>query len=224
MEAKWDALCRAINAGDPAAALAAARDALEDGESPLAVFVDCVEPCLADIGDRFGRLEVFLPELMLAADVVKGLQEELLPLLQAEDSQALGKGRVVIGTIFGDIHDIGKSIVGALVEAGGLNVIDLGTNVEVESFVNVAREQGSCVIGLSALLTTTMTEMKAVLDALSKAGLREQVRVAVGGAPVTQAFADEIGADGYAEDGMSAMHLIQDLAGSLDAASGKSAS
>jgi 5-methyltetrahydrofolate--homocysteine methyltransferase len=118
-----------------------------------------------------------------------------------------------MGTVKGDIHDIGKSIVAALAEAGGLLVHDLGTNVATNQFVEAVQETGACVVGLSALLTTTMAEMKVVLDALKEAGLRDQVRVVVGGAPVTQAFADEIGADGYAEDGLAAMRMIQRLAG-----------
>ena len=111
MEGKWERLCKAINEGDEDAGLAEAVRMVENGEAPLTLFLEGIEPCLADIGDRFGRLEVFLPELMLAAKVVTAIQEELLPRLQADGSDALGKGRVVIGTIYGDIHDIGKSIV-----------------------------------------------------------------------------------------------------------------
>jgi len=152
---------------------------------------------------------------------MKAAVRVLQPALQKEGGGSHAPRSCVVGTVKGDIHDIGKSIVGALVEAAGLNVIDLGTNVETARFVSAAREQGTCVIGLSALLTTTMAEMKGVLDALEQAGLRDSVRVAVGGAPVTQAFAEEIGADGYAEDGMSAMHLIQELAAGLDPAPGE---
>ncbi len=220
----YEEINQSIADGDEERACALAQRGLDQGLSPVELIEKGFTPALRIVGERWDCGSIFLPEMILSADAMKAAVRVLQPALQKAGGGASETRSCVVGTVKGDIHDIGKSIVGALVEAGGLNVIDLGTNVEVESFVNVAREQGSCVIGLSALLTTTMTEMKAVLDALSKAGLREQVRVAVGGAPVTQAFADEIGADGYAEDGMSAMHLIQDLAGSLDAASGKSAS
>ena len=181
-------------------------------------------PALRAVGDRWDAGAIFLPEMILSADAMKAAVRALQPALQKDGAAAHEIKTCIVGTVKGDIHDIGKSIVGALVEAAGLNVIDLGTNVETERFVSAVRERGTCVIGLSALLTTTMVEMKSVLDELTKAGLRDQVRVAVGGAPVTQAFAEEIGADGYAEDGMSAMQLIQDLAGSLDPAPGEAMS
>ncbi len=220
----YEKINQCIADGDEARACQLAQQGLDQGLSPVELIEKGFTPALRAVGERWDCGSIFLPEMILSADAMKAAVRVLQPALEKDGAGAGEAQSCIVGTVKGDIHDIGKSIVGALVEAGGLHVIDLGTNVETESFVNVAREQGSCVIGLSALLTTTMTEMKAVLDALSKAGLREQVRVAVGGAPVTQAFADEIGADGYAEDGMSAMHLIQDLAGSLDAASGKSAS
>ena len=206
MEAKWDALCRAINAGDPDAALAAARDALEDGESPLAVFVDCVEPCLADIGDRFGRLEVFLPELMLAADVVTRLQQELLPLLHAEESRELGKGRVVIGTIFGDIHDIGKSIVAVLLSVNGYEVRDLGVGVPAKDLIQAAKDFDADLIAISALM---MPSLPYVRDAIAlvkeNPDLVDRFLVMVGGGPVTREWAVDAGADGYADNAVGAV-------------------
>jgi trimethylamine corrinoid protein len=201
-----------------------AQQGLDQGVSPLDLIENGFTPALRAVGDRWDAGLIFLPEMILAADSMKAAIRVLQPALQKAGGGTHEMKSCVVGTVKGDIHDIGKSIVGALVEAAGLKVIDLGTDVETEKFVNTAREEGSCVIGLSALLTTTMAEMKIVLDELTKAGLRTQVRVAVGGAPVTRAFAEEIGADGYAEDGMSAMHLIQELAAGLDPAPGESVS
>jgi len=217
-------IMQCIADGDEEWARELAQQGLDQGLSPFDLIEKGFTPALRAVGDRWDTGSIFLPEMILSADAMKGAVRVLQPALQTEGKGSPAPRSCVVGTVKGDIHDIGKSIVGALVEAAGLNVIDLGTNVETARFVDTAREHGSCVIGLSALLTTTMAEMKGVLDALEQAGLREQVRVAVGGAPVTQAFADEIGADGYAEDGMSAMHLIQELAAGLDPAPGESLS
>ena len=207
--------------GDDELACQLAQRGLDQGVSPLELIEQGFTPALRAVGDRWDAGEIFLPEMILSADAMKAAVRALQPALQKDGTAAHEMKTCIVGTVKGDIHDIGKSIVGALVEASGLRVIDLGTNVETESFVNAASEQGTCVIGLSALLTTTMVEMKVILDELAEAGLRDQVRVAVGGAPVTRAFAEDIGADGYAEDGMSAMHLIQELADNLDPASAK---
>ena len=218
----YEDIKQCIADGDEVLACELAQQGLDQGVSPLDLIEKGFTPALRAVGDRWDTGSIFLPEMILSAEAMKAAVRALQPALQKDGTGAHEVKSCVVGTVKGDIHDIGKSIVGALVEAAGLNVIDLGTNVETERFVSAAREQGSCVIGLSALLTTTMAEMKSVLDELTNAGLREQVRVAVGGAPVTQAFAEEIGADGYAEDGMSAMHLIQELAGGLDPAPGES--
>ena len=220
----YEDIMQCIADGDDDWARELAQKGLDEGVSPLALIENGFTPALRAVGERWDTGSIFLPEMILSADAMKASVRALQPALQKEGGGLHDVKSCVVGTVNGDIHDIGKSIVGALVEAAGLNVIDLGTNVETEQFVNAVREQGSCVIGLSALLTTTMAEMKVVLDELTKAGLRAQVRVAVGGAPVTQAFAEEIGADGYAEDGMSAMHLIQELAAGLDPAPGESMS
>ncbi len=220
----YQEIMQCIADGDENLACELAQRGLDQGVSPLDLIEKGFTPALRAVGDRWDTGSIFLPEMILSADAMKAAVRALQPALQKDGAGAYEVKSCVVGTVKGDIHDIGKSIVGALVEAAGLNVVDLGTNVETADFVSAAREQGTCVIGLSALLTTTMVEMKSVLDALAKAGLREQVRVAVGGAPVTKAFAEEIGADGYAEDGMSAMKLIQDLAAGLDPAPGESIS
>jgi corrinoid protein of di/trimethylamine methyltransferase len=220
----YEDIKQCIADGNEDSACELAQQGLDQGVSPLDLIEKGFTPALRAVGDRWDAGAIFLPEMILSADAMKAAVRVLQPALQKDGAGAHAIKSCVVGTVKGDIHDIGKSIVGALVEAAGLNVIDLGTNVETERFVSAAREQGTCVIGLSALLTTTMVEMKSVLDQLTKVGLRDRVRVAVGGAPVTRTFAEEIGADGYAEDGMSAMRLIQDLAGSLDPAPGENLS
>ena len=217
----YEEIMQCIADGDEILACELAQRGLDQGVSPLDLIDKGFTPALRAVGDRWDAGAIFLPEMILGADAMKAAVRALQPALQKDGKAAREIKTCIVGTVKGDIHDIGKSIVGALVEASGLSVIDLGTNVEAESFVNTASEQGTCVIGLSALLTTTMVEMKVVLDELAEAGMRDQVRVAVGGAPVTRAFAEDIGADGYAEDGMAAMQLIQDLAGNLDPAPGK---
>jgi trimethylamine corrinoid protein len=218
----YEEIMQCIADGDDNLACELAQRGIDQGVNPLDLIDKGFTPALRAVGERWDAGAIFLPEMILSADAMKAAVRALQPALQKDGAAAHEIKTCVVGTVKGDIHDIGKSIVGALVEAAGLNVIDLGTNVETESFVNAASEQGTCVIGLSALLTTTMVEMKNVLDELTEAGLRDHVRVAVGGAPVTRAFAEEIGADGYAEDGMSAMKLIQDLADNLDPAPGES--
>jgi methanogenic corrinoid protein MtbC1 len=217
MEGKWAELCRAINKGDQDAGVTEALRLTETGEEPLAVFLDCVEPCLADIGDRFSRLEVFLPELMLAADVVKGIQEELMPSLQAGEAEGYGKGRVVIGTIFGDIHDIGKSIVSVLLQVNGFEVRDLGVNVPAKDLIQAAKDFGADLIGISGLMLPSLPYIRdAIALVKENPDLIDQFRIMVGGGPVTQEWADQAGADGYADNAVGAVHeatLLMDRKG-----------
>ena len=207
----YDDIRRCIAEGDDGWARELAQQGLDSGIGPLDLIEKGFTPALRVVGERWETGEIYLPEMILAAEAMKAALSVLSPVLQKDSATAQDTKSCVLGTVKGDIHDIGKSIVGALVEAGGLKVVDLGTNVEPARFVAAVRETGASVLGLSALLTTTMAQMKLVMDALKEAGLRDRVRVAVGGAPVTRAFADEIGADGYAGDGMTAMRLIQDL-------------
>ena len=206
MHEKWEALCRAINAGDHEAALVEASKAVDAGESPLAVFVECIEPCLADIGDRFGRLEIFLPELMLAADVVKGIQEQLLPLMQADGSDSFSKGRIVIGTIFGDIHDIGKSIVAVLLQVNGFEVRDLGVGVPAKDIIQAAKDFDADLIGMSALMMPSLPYVRDTI-ALVKENpeLVDRFLIFVGGGPVTREWVEEAGGDGYADNAVNAV-------------------
>lgn len=163
------------------------------------------------IGERFKNNEVYVPEVLIAARAMKSGMEVLKPLLAAAGVKP--KGTVVIGTVKGDLHDIGKNLVGMMLEGAGFKVVDAGINVETDKWLQLVKENSANLIGTSALLTTTMTNMKIVVDAVKSAGLASKVKVMIGGAPVTQAFADEIGADGYAPDAASAADLAKKLSG-----------
>jgi 5-methyltetrahydrofolate--homocysteine methyltransferase len=163
------------------------------------------------IGERFKKNEVYVPEVLIAARAMKMGMDALKPLLASAGVEPIGT--VVVGTVKGDLHDIGKNLVRMMLEGAGFKVIDAGINVEPEKFVQLAKENDATLIGASALLTTTMTNMKGVVEAVKAAGLDGKVRVMIGGAPLTQAFADEIGANGYAPDAASAADLAKKLVG-----------
>ncbi len=202
----------AVTEGDADRARALAEEALRAGLDPIEVLERGYTSALRTVGDGWARGDVYLPEMMLSAEAVKAALHALTPALRARSAPSDASALCVLGTVQGDIHDIGKNIVGTLLEAFGFLIVDLGTDVAPERFVAAVRETGAGLVGLSALLTSTMPGMKAVLDALEEAGLRSRVRVAVGGAPITPAFARDIGADGFAEDGVSALRLFQSLA------------
>jgi 5-methyltetrahydrofolate--homocysteine methyltransferase len=162
------------------------------------------------IGERFKKNEVYVPEVLIAARAMKAGMEVLKPALAAAKVEP--RGVVVIGTVKGDLHDIGKNLVGMMIEGAGFKVVDAGINVEPAKFIEAARASNASLIGVSALLTTTMTNMKEVMDALKASDLAGKVKLMIGGAPVTQAFCDEIGADGYAPDAASAADLAKVLA------------
>lgn len=161
------------------------------------------------IGERFKKNEAYVPEVLIAARAMKSGMEVLKPLLV--DAGVKPVGIVIMGTVKGDLHDIGKNLVCMMLEGAGFKVVDAGINVEAEKMVQLAKENNASLIGASALLTTTMTNMKAVVDALKTANMSGKVKIMIGGAPVTQAFADEIGADGYAPDAASAADLAKKL-------------
>jgi 5-methyltetrahydrofolate--homocysteine methyltransferase len=160
-------------------------------------------PAMAEVGRRFETSEYFVPELLRSARAMKTSMALLRPLLAA--TQTRSEGRVVIGTVAGDVHDIGKHLVAAVLEGAGFEVIDLGHSVSTERFVAAARQHAPDIIGMSALLTTTMSGMKSTIEALEIAGLRERLKVLIGGAPVTRAFAEEIGADGFSNSATGAV-------------------
>ena len=203
------ALYDAILTGDMKAAKALTEAAIADGIAPLAIIQDHMMPAMEEVGLRFERNEYFVPELLLAARAMKSGLELLRPLLAAGGVEPVG--RVAIGTVKGDLHDIGKNLVAAMLEGGGYEVIDLGVNVDPQKFVRAVKEKNASIVALSALLTTTMPAMKTTIDALIAAGVRDQVKVMVGGAPVSAAYAKEIGADGYSSGAANAVAAARAL-------------
>jgi len=208
----FESINESVTNGEAERAAALARDALAAGSDPVRMLEDGFTPALRAVDARWEAGEIFLPEMMLAAEAMKAALRVLQPEILRRGGSTGVPRCCVMGTVKGDIHDIGKSIVAAMLEAAGFEVVDLGTDVEPERFVRAVREKGACFVGLSALLTTTMPEMKAVIDALREAGLRSGLRIVIGGAPVTREYAEEIGADGFARDGLEAMRLFQRLA------------
>lgn len=168
-------------------------------------------PAMETVGKQYEEGEKFIPEMLLAAEAMKGALGLLRPLLAKSEAKKAAK--VVMGTVEGDVHDIGQKLVGMMLEGGGFEVHSLGVDVSAEEFVEAVKEESPDIIGMSALLTTTMPNMKDVVDALIKNGLRDKVKVMVGGATVNQRFADEYGADGYAPDAASAVRLAKKLLG-----------
>jgi 5-methyltetrahydrofolate--homocysteine methyltransferase len=199
----------ALSKGEMDKAKRLTRQALERGESAEAILKEGLVRAMERIGVRFKEGEIFIPEVLIAARAMHGGLAVLKPIL-SRSTGVLG-GKVVLGTVKGDLHDIGKNLVGMMMEGGGYEVIDLGIDVPASKFVEAIGSHGPQVVGLSALLTTTMREMKNTLKAIEAAGLRSRVKVIVGGAPVTERFANEIGADGYGPDAASAVEVVKSL-------------
>jgi corrinoid protein of di/trimethylamine methyltransferase len=197
----------AILNGDNKTAVAVTKEALADNADPLDLVTNYMVPAMDEVGKRFECEEYFVPELLLAARAMKGALQLIRPLLAERGNEPVG--RVVIGTVKGDLHDIGKNLIASMLEGGGFEVIDLGADVAPERFVDAVREKNANIVCLSALLTVTMPSMKTTIEALKRAGVREKVRVLIGGAPVTQQYADEIGADGYGTNAASAVPLAR---------------
>ncbi|MGO8757581.1 MAG: corrinoid protein [Terracidiphilus sp.] len=207
--AQVGALYDAILNGNEKVARAATEEALAAGTPPMELIQQSMVPAMDEVGRLFEAEEYFVPELLLAGRAMKSAMELLKPLLAASGQRMAV--RVIIGTVKGDLHDIGKNIVASMLEGGGFEVIDLGTDVAPESFVAAVNERRPQVVCMSALLTVTMPAMKLTIDALQTAGLRPQVKVLIGGAPVTQQYAKEIGADGYSENASGAVGLVRTL-------------
>jgi 5-methyltetrahydrofolate--homocysteine methyltransferase len=202
-------LYKAILNGDLKTAVAVTREALAERVDPVELVNGHMVPAMDEAGRRFECEEYFVPELLLAARAMKGSLELIRPFLAAKGAQPAG--RVVIGTVKGDLHDIGKNLVASMLEGGGFEVIDLGADVAPEKFAAAVKERDAHIVCLSALLTVTMPAMKTTLEALQSTGVRDRVKVLIGGAPVTQRYADEIGADGYGENATVAVSLARRL-------------
>ncbi len=206
-----EAIYRAVVDGDAEAAQEGVRAALEAGVSPGEILNKACIPAMTEVGRLFEEGEKFVPEMLISARAMKAAVALLKPYLAQSDVRSVG--RAVLGTVAGDLHDIGKNLVSMMLEGTGFEVIDLGTDVPPQRFVEAVREYAPNIVGMSALLTTTMPAMKSTIEALIGAGLRDRVKVLVGGAPVTQEFADKIGADGYAPDASSAARRARELIG-----------
>jgi 5-methyltetrahydrofolate--homocysteine methyltransferase len=185
------------------------RQGLSDGLGPETLLYEALIPALEEVGARFERGDFFVPEMLIAGKAMAGALDILRPLLAETGAESIGK--VVMGTVKGDVHDIGKNLVNIMFEGAGFEVIDLGVQVSPEKFVNAVIEHKPDILGFSAFLTTTMPMFKANMNALTKAGLRDEVIVMVGGAPVTQEYADVVGADGYAADASAAVAKAKEL-------------
>lgn len=202
-------LYTAILEGNAPAAKSTVQAALDEGVDPQELLSKYMIPAMDEVGRLFEANEYFVPELLIAARAMKGALELIKPKLV--DSGAQPAGKVAIGTVRGDLHDIGKNLVAAMLEGGGFEVIDLGVDVSPEKFVETAKEKGAQIVAMSALLTTTMPGMKTTIEALTQAGIRDQVKVMIGGAPVTQRYADEIGADGFSDNASGAVRIARQL-------------
>ena len=203
------AMQQSVSEGMPEHAADLARHALVLGIDPLTAINDGFVPGMKDVGEKFGCGKMFLPDLMASSEAMRAAMEVLEPELKKRGAERPILGTVVLGTTQGDIHEIGKALVGTLLVANGFRVHDLGANVPTDTFIAKAQEVGAEIIGVSALLTTTMRGQKKVVDAAEQAGLRSRVKIMVGGAPVSRKWAEEIGADGYGKDAMSAVALAR---------------
>lgn len=207
----YSKLYEAIVNGDAKSAGAVTQDALTAGADPLELVSRHMIPAMDEVGKRFECEDYFVPELLLSGRAMKAALGLIRPLLA--ERGAAPAGRVVIGTVKGDLHDIGKNLVASMLEGAGFDVTDLGADVHADRFVEAVKEKSANLLCLSALLTVTMPSMRTTMQALHDAGVRDQVKVMVGGAPVTQAYADQIGADAYGENAAAAVTIARSLTG-----------
>ncbi len=207
MTEQFEILARAIKEGNLDGGVSESLKLVESGMKPIEIFTGCIEPTLAEIGMQFSRLEIFLPEMINSAEVVKAIQKELKPLLEA-DQETTSKGKIVIATVSGDLHDIGKNIVKAMLEVNGFEVNDLGVDVEAKTILKSARESNADIIALSALMIPSLPFVKDVIDFVeANEEARAKFKVIVGGGPVNRDWAEEAGADGYGDDAIEAVEI-----------------
>ena len=214
---KLEEVAAAVEKGKVKIVAGLTQEALDEGFSAAEILNTGMIGAMAVVGEKFKNNEIFVPEMLIAARAMKKGVEVLTPYLKAAGTES--KGKLILGTVAGDLHDIGKNLVGMMIEGAGFEVIDLGVDVPAEKFIECMKENPDCkIVALSALLTTTMPAIKETIDAIVASGLRDTVKIMIGGAPVTQAFADEVGADGYSEDAASAAELANKLKAEWDAA------
>ncbi len=211
MEDNFAYLYKRVLNGDQESVKILVKKHLDEGANPQAILNFGLIAAMTEVGKRFEAGDFFVPEMLVAARAMQGGLTILKPLLIQQGVKATGK--VVIGTVKGDLHDIGKNLVAMMLEGAGFEIVDLGTDVSQDEFISATKHHKPNIVAMSALLTTTMINMKATIDALKEAGLRESVKVIVGGAPVTRAFADQIGADGFGNDASQAVAIAKALIG-----------
>lgn len=205
---KIQEISNAVQAGKSKIVGGLVQEAINQGCDPSEILNVGMINAMSIVGEKFTKNEIFVPEMLVAARAMKKGVEVLKPHLQGDDSTSVGK--MIIGTVAGDLHDIGKNLVAMMMESSGFDVIDLGVDVPVERFVKAVQEnEDVCVVGVSALLTTTMPAMRDTVKALNNSGCKDRIKIMVGGAPITQAFADEIGADAYTEDAALAAQVAK---------------
>jgi corrinoid protein of di/trimethylamine methyltransferase len=205
-------LAQAVIDGEPEDAVELAQQALEQGLDPLTCINEGLSPGIDRVGELFASGEYYLPDLIIGGEAMKEALAILEPALKGSQERQV-VGRVVLGTVAGDLHEIGKTLVGTMLTANGFDVTDIGIDQPASAFVAAVKEKNATLVGASALLTTTMGQQEKVIEALKEAGLRERVKVMVGGAPVTESWAKKIGADAYAEDAISAVGVARKLVG-----------
>ena len=207
---KLEEVAAAVEKGKVKIVAGLTQEALDAGFSAGQILNEGMIGAMAVVGEKFKNNEIFVPEMLIAARAMKKGVEVLTPYLKAAGTES--KGKLILGTVAGDLHDIGKNLVGMMIEGAGFEVIDLGVDVPAEKFIECMKANPDCkIVALSALLTTTMPAIKDTIEAIKASGLRDTVKIMIGGAPVTQAFADEVGADGYSEDAASAAELANKL-------------
>jgi corrinoid protein of di/trimethylamine methyltransferase len=197
--------------GDDETGVEITKAAIEGGTDPIDIVQKCLVPILDDIGEQFSRLELFLPDLVMAADVAKAVKDEIRAHLLSASGSSAATAKVVIGTVQGDVHDIGKNIVATLLEVNGFEVIDLGNDVAPYTFIETAKREKADIIAMSSLLTTSMPYMVDLMKNLNGLGIRDQYTVIVGGGPVSAEWAESIGADGYSNDANEAVELCKKI-------------
>jgi corrinoid protein of di/trimethylamine methyltransferase len=212
-EEMYTKLAQVVIVGEPDEAEKLAREALDQGLDPLACINQGLTKGIQHVGELFASGEYFLPDLIIGAEAMKNALAVLEPALTEGGPGREVLGHAILGTVEGDLHDIGKTLVGTMLTANGFKVTDLGTDVPADGFVNAIRDHGATMVGASALLTTTMSEQQKIIQTIEEAGLRDEVKVMVGGAPVTKSWAEKIGADGFAKDAISAVALAKSLVG-----------
>lgn len=209
--AELNQLYEAVLAGKLEPAVEITKEAIAEGVAPQEIINKYMVKAMGEIGKRFEEGKAFVPQLLMSARAMKGALELLKPLLQGSASATLGK--IVIGTVKGDLHDIGKNLVASMLEGCGFEVINIGIDIPSEKFIEAVKEHNADILCMSALLTTTMTYMKTVIDEMEQSGIRNKVKIMVGGAPVNEDFAREIGADGYSDNANSAVAKAKELMG-----------